>query len=473
MSVMAIGDGRGAPSLVTWRGVALSLAAAIMLSWPMLIVNVPLVFPDTIFYIKQGHEVIVLLLETFAPGEIATGGDANSTPLRSAPYAAFVYMTTRWPFGLVVPVLLQGAAVLFLLAALVQREFEAPPVAVALALVACATLTSLPWFVSYLMPDILAAAVVLYAAILVRGFDGLSTWPRLVLGAIAAFAVASHYGHIPLAAACTGTAFAILLVQRRLTWGLLIAGTAPIALAVLANAILGLFAYEGASAAPRRLPVLLARSMEDGPARWYLEENCGTERYAVCAIFAGGVPDNVTDVLWSDGGLFKLDPEQIARVRDEEATILWRAFLDYPAQQTWSFAGNAVVQFVSLGTGDFWRAKFGSTERGALRIEFDPKELRPVLDRIGAVHAGSVLAGALAIAWLMRADGLRVGVRERELVGILAVGLLANAAIFGGLSAPADRYQSRIAWIVPVLAAMFFLERLRVRATAVKSSVWP
>jgi hypothetical protein len=38
---------------------------------------------------------------------------------------------------------------------------------------------------------------------------------------------------------------------------------------------------------------------------------------------------------------------------------------------------------------------------------------------------------------------------------------MANAAIFGGLSAPVDRYQMRVIWIVPMVAALFWLSRRR------------
>jgi hypothetical protein len=42
---------------------------------------------------------------------------------------------------------------------------------------------------------------------------------------------------------------------------------------------------------------------------------------------------------------------------------------------------------------------------------------------------------------------------------VVVVGLAANATIFGGLSAPVDRYQMRVIWIVPMIAALFWLAR--------------
>jgi hypothetical protein len=59
-----------------------------------------------------------------------------------------------------------------------------------------------------------------------------------------------------------------------------------------------------------------------------------------------------------------------------------------------------------------------------------------------AVGAG-LLGAALAVA----AGGPRV----RWALALLALGLIANAAICGGLSAPADRYQGRVVWAVVLL----------------------
>ena len=453
---------------VSVRGVALALAAALLLSWPMLVLTAPLLFQDVPSYVNQGHEVVLALLHALglgAPGGAGTADFVSSRGLRSAPYAAFVYLASR-PFGLVAPALVQASLTLLMLGALFRRETEAPPAAVAMTVLLCGTLTSLPWFVSFPMPDILAAVVVLYAMVLVRTFDGLGPWQRAGLCAIAAFATMSHYGHIPLAAACTGAALLVLLVRRRLTWFVTLAGVAPLALAVGANVLLGLAAYDGPSVAPRRLPLLLARSVEDGPARWYLEEACPTAGYSVCALFEDRMPDNVRDVLWGERGLNRLSPEDMARVREEEPTILWRAFLEYPGRQLWSLVGNGVRQLVSVGTSEFSWVEVGYSANGALRLAFDWDRDRGLLEAFGWLHLATVAAGALTILGLARADGLTAGFRERETAGILVVGLLANAAIFGGLSAPADRYQSRIAWIVPVLAALFVLDRLRQSRTA-------
>ena len=51
---------------------------------------------------------------------------------------------------------------------------------------------------------------------------------------------------------------------------------------------------------------------------------------------------------------------------------------------------------------------------------------------------------------------------ERDLALLIMVGLIANAVIFGGLSAPVDRYQSRIAWLLPALWFIYAARRRKI-----------
>jgi hypothetical protein len=73
------------------------------------------------------------------------------------------------------------------------------------------------------------------------------------------------------------------------------------------------------------------------------------------------------------------------------------------------------------------------------------------------------------VALLLFGRKLDPGRREPDLVLMLALALLMNAVVFGGLSAPADRYQGKIAWLVPMLAAMLWLGRRPARVGRIPS----
>lgn len=468
------GEPRAAPRLLRLKVLALVIAAAVLLSWPMLILGAPLVFNDSGRYVRAGEAGVNLLLSTvFSSGGSASSVSASGAAsevqfIRSIPYSVFAYVAASTPLRLVGTTLLQASLVLYMVVALSGRAAEAPRRDITAAALVCALTTPLPWYGSYLMPDILAAAVVLYAAVLISSFDGLSTGERILLGVIATLATASHYGHMPLAAASTGAALAMRIAARRPKFGTAaLAGAAPLAVTLIVNLVSSAAVLDSPSLAPRRLPVLLARSIEDGPARWHLEENCATERYAICEVF-DEMPSSVQQALWGKNGIWKAaTAEQFDRIRQEELVIIWRAFLEYPLRQSLSLARNVALQFVSIDADDFYPAQFAWDDPVRIRI-LDDARPDALLEGFGLLWAVTALGGAAAIAAMAYRDGLAFG-REREIIAVVLFGLVANAAIFGGLSAPADRYQGRLIWIVPLLAALFWLERRRRVAERVRS----
>jgi hypothetical protein len=146
-------------------------------------------------------------------------------------------------------------------------------------------------------------------------------------------------------------------------------------------------------------------------------------------------------------------------IRAEEMLILKRTLIEYPAAQIWSFVGNAVRQMGMIGLGDTTWGLIVVDEAGEFQRESGAADGPVDLQAIGlAQKAGVLLATALILAFVF-SDRLRTGDRERAILFVVVVGLAANATIFGGLSAPVDRYQMRVIWIVPMIAALFWLAR--------------
>ena len=449
----------------------LFLAAILLLLWPALLNGGPLIFFDSASYLDQGRqaveEALRLVSSRLSPGAagegaaaVAAEGAGSAKIVRSAVYSIFAYAASATPLGEWGVIALHSVLIVILLAMLAGRGLleAARPADIVLAILFCAALTSLPWFVSYLMPDILAAAVILCGMLVAAGLERLTLLGKLFVFGAASFAMLSHYGHIPLGVGVGAVALGLLLVQRRLTVAAVAVAALPVLVALGGNAAVNRVAFHepGVGVATKRLPVLLARSLADGPARWHLEENCDTEGYAICEVFEDGFSSNLGVILWSDEGLGGASPAQMDRIRAEEATILRRAFMEYPAAQIWSFAGNAVSQTWTFGMDDFSWARLewlpdGNVDTGP----FDPDRSRAGLDAVGLAHlAGLIAATGLILVYAAR-DRLGAGAREREMLLVAVAGLAINAAIFGGLSVPVDRYQGRVVWIVPAFWPRF------------------
>ncbi len=333
---------------------------------------------------------------------------------------------------------------LWMLFALIGRAALARPGILAATWLYLAAVTTLPWFASYQMPDLMAAAVILWGAILAWRFDDLGPWQRVALTLIAAFAVAAHYGHGPVAAALYALVLLWRLVRRRLTLAVVAAAMFPIFFAPLANLGASSVALDKPSAAPLRLPVLLARSIGDGPARWYLEEACPEAPLAFCEAFGDWVPRNIPQFLWDKDGIDSLTPELLERIRDEEFLVLARAFRAYPVEQTASLFGNAARQVVEVGLGGI------RVENADGEVTDHARAVVRIFDRVVPI---GVWTGAALLLWLALRG--RLTRPELETAAVVVLGLLINAGVFGGLSAPVDRYQSRAIWLLPALAGIF------------------
>ena len=457
----------GASPLVGPLGAMLAILLAVFLGWPMLAAQGELEFSDTESYVRGGRIVWNMasgLLGDLlgAVPEAGSGGGGGSETLvntrgepivvRSFIYSFYTFVAGAqiWRPGFA---LLQAAMTLWMLFALVGRDALARPGILGATFLYLAAFTTLPWFAAYQMPDLLAATVILWGAILIGRFDDLKPWQQVAMALVAAFAVSAHYGHGPVAAALYGAVLLWRLVCRRLTLSVVAAALFPILFAPLANLGASAVALDKPSATPLRLPILLARSIADGPARWYLEEVCPEAPLAFCEAFGDEVP-RIDEFLWGEGGIDSLTPELLDRIRDEEFLVLARAFREYPVEQSVSLFGNAALQIVQVGLGGI-RV---DTYEGA-----SDERARAVVRTFDQIVPWATWAGAALLAWL--ALRRRLSRTELEAAAVVVAGLLVNAAIFGGLSAPVDRYQSRAIWLLPALAGVFFAAHTnRIRA---------
>ncbi|MEI4473687.1 hypothetical protein [Frigidibacter sp. MR17.24] len=449
--------------------VAVAVLGGLALAWPMLATGGPFAFHDTPGYLRGGRTALQMAADHLgrllpaspgAAGGGGAGGGAGAGAVEEGPHfiRSFVYSVGGYlAVALGGPgflVFLQGLMTTAMLLALPEpADLRRPGLWLAGAVLVAAT--PVAFFASYLIPDIFSALIVLHVMLLVGRFDRMGRGARIVTTAIGCIAVAAHYGNPPMAMALYGAALAWLALRRRLGVWVLVCGLAPLAFSPVANLTASTVALKETSTAPLRMPILLARSIDDGPALWYLQAACPTEPLAFCEAFGGRLPTNLRELLFDPAGVRSLTEAQMTAIRAEEPLILWRAFKAYPLQQLDSFLGNSRRQFLRIGTEDL-RPSAGldaemaplppATARGAaLLAAYDP------VFRLGAGLAALVLAG---LALTGRLSG-----RERVMLGFLVLGLGVNAMVFGGLSAPADRYQTRVIWLVPALALLALARR--------------
>lgn len=473
----------GLISVFRLDALAIIFLGAAALLWPLALTGGhPFMMVDSAIYADQGAQIwsfvggLLDAARTVAPSPEATGAAAatgEAAPevvqslrsqaaaddtVRSIPYAAFVGLFL--PLGSGVVLYVQAVLLIIVLYATCAPFLARMPgwgIAGMAAVVLFAT--PLPTMASYLMPDIFGAVVLLFAVQVILGLRRYTLATRVVLMSLALLAVIFHYGNVPFAILLFGFTALLQSSRRRALQTLAFAGGGIVVFALGLNALVGYLAFDGASAAPNRAPIVLARSIEDGPARWVLEEDCASAapRYALCEYWGTDIPTNVGAALWEEGGMDAAPPELYSRIRAQEVELLIEGFRTYPAQQVGAFLGNAFDQFVALDTRYAVPSVFEFKENGrrdAVRVEDTAFEvIRPVLDRL---HVISFFLGVAALVGLALMSGEAL---QRRIAAVVLAGLAFNAMVFGGLSAPVPRYQARVAWTALTLAMVLLASR--------------
>ena len=434
------------------------LAGALALVWPAFLNGYPLLFSDTGAFLHQ----------TAPPpsGPLAIWDKPHV-------YGPLMHLF-HWRVSLWGPVLAQGLALSWLLW-LAQRVLRgaARPGAHLLACAGAALLTTAPFTAALLMPDVLAPAAALALLLLAFGRDGLSRAEAAALGLLAAVGIAAHLSHLPLAAALV--AFALLLT-RRLRPALRAA--VPVMGAVLILLATNLWGHGRAALSPHGATFALARLQADGPAAAVIRERCPGSGWYLCA-FADRLPMDSDLFLWSPASPVNRAPDGTPRflggalLSPEAGVIVGETLRSRPAEVAASLLRNTLVQMVTATAGDTLVADhLAVTVRPRIAEAFPPAALaaydaalqpRGVLPAAAAPFLwphGPVLVLGAALALLAWARAARGGDARRLglVVGVL-VAVSANAAATGGLSKPHLRYEARILWLMPVIAALALLPR--------------
>jgi hypothetical protein len=444
---------------------AIVLGAAAFFLWPTVLNWHPYLFWDTYGYFLQGKAYAGLILGWLqlapAPPETAHGwiGAAGrmlaaDPSIRSPTWSLLCYsLAALGGFWLLAALNAVVAACALELALL--RLFGLAPGCRLAVMAGIAAFTSLPWFASYLMPDLYAGLLVLAAATLAFAWRDLGGAERAGLGALYLLSVSFHASHLPLAAGLAGLAAVPPAggdgrLARALRLGLPVAGAAALLLGV------NWLAFGHATLSPQSAPFLLARSWEDGPARGYLEAACPGAGWAVCAGL-DALPGTAQGFLWDpERSYWGMSLATRAAVRAEEAAILAQAIAADPLGQLRASLANAAEQLGSFGLDDLVLGRGAAVTAEDYTFVYLPDAPAAVwgLSLFSAlVYAGAALA-LLALAGSLAGPSARAAA---PVAGFVLAALLLNAAVCGALSGPHHRYQARVVWLLPLLAAGLLL----------------
>ena len=411
------------------------LLAALL--WPIVIFGYPLLFWDSVDYLAIGAN---FMFGTIRP-----------------PAYAYMIRLLHWDTSLW-PIVLGQAA---LAAWLIWRTMDVMEVSRRgrMAAAAVIAVTSLPFFVIWIMADILAGLLVLGAFVAVAR-PPKSKLERVLLAGFLLGAGSAHVTYLPLLFGIGIVLFAASLFWRDLG---LSRGAAlgVIAAPMLATGILlaANFVLYGVVRVTYSSPVLaLCRQIEDGLTQRVLDEECPARGWRLCG----------------------------ERAAVEGASSLWFGFTDESPlnARLGGMVGYAseAAEIVSVTTQRYWReslslglrragalllssnsATFGrSADRQVAILEFlrnagyahlDGSSAASRLIRSPELIAVAALGNLTSLAWApLLALGAVIAFRRRAplaavLLGLCFAAILGNAFLIGVGGDVEGRYHGRIAWV--------------------------
>lgn len=391
------------------KAVAAILAGAVLLLWPALLNGYPLVFSDTGGFLHQTLGPLMLWDKPWVYGPLLHLAHWRVSLWPAAAAQALIVSHLLW---------------------LTQRVLAgtAHPARHLLTCLALAALTTAPFTVAMLMPDVFAPVVILALFLLGPGRDRLSRGERAWLLLLATCGIAAHLSHLPIAAAlvvvallrvCLETRHAACFQARRrpaappghrfqdtavdgragLRAGAGLAKQAlcglprgralrdaawtaapliaAVALLLASNAI----GHGRLALSPHGATFLLARLQADGPATEVLRARCPDAGWYLCG-FVDRLPMDANDFLWSPDSPVNRDAEGQARflggalLSAEAGEIVGETLRAHPLAVIATALRNTLRQLVTVGVGDtLGPENLATALRPRLAEGFPPSEL--------------------------------------------------------------------------------------------------
>jgi hypothetical protein len=419
----------------------------------------PLIYPDSVDYLATGPIVArALFLHKFAA---YYGMRSMFYSLGILPWHCRV---TPWS------ILVLNAGLVLTMVWLVMRTFSKDwtTTRCTYLLLGLGLLTTLSWFVSLIMPDILASLLCLCIYLLVFANETLSRVQHWGVVSLTWFAITAHLSHLILYTATCLFLISFWVIRSDLVKNKgrqLVELIVILIVAVAAQEMLHFYLYGQPSLSGERPPYLMARIIADGPGLKFLQSSCPRVDFTICR-YVDELPTDPGEFLWKEGGIWDgANDETAKKLRDEEVAFVLATFRRYPRDVVDAMIANFREQLFSFDLSSItdvtesnhWIAQeldnaLPSGSHGYLH-GLQAKNLLTSAS-FSAVNRWTVL---LSIATVILTLPLR---RNRTNTHLLALTILvfwtviANAAITGCSSNGEDRYQARVVWLIPFLGAL-------------------
>ena len=427
---------------------------------PAMINQAPLVYPDTRSYFMGGRAAIEKIAGLFAHH---AGGTTpieatveKARGVRSAFYALFTYIPAV-TLSLWLVIVLQAAIVAVVLRCLFHLATPARPRHLATParprwqstafIIVLALFTTVSWAACNIMPDIFTSVMALCLAIITVYWRDLGRATAFWLACGIAGSMVMHVTNLPIA---LGLLLVGGVMMGRSIWpdrNRTLVIIAAIAGGVAAMLLVGVVGFHQWTIAPQSPPFLLARSLQDGPGRLYLQQHCPQIGLDMCK-HLDKLDLTTEKFIWDDDGVYSaVPPDEAARLRAEDKRIYIAAALEHPWMQARAMARNAALQLITFGIHEYYIPSWAEYSNSDMTLHMPDQA--PWQTNLSVAEYAIVIAslGVIALNWRKLPQPLR-----RLAIMMLATVLL--EALAGAISEPVPRYEARVIWLIPMTALL-------------------
>ena len=425
---------------------SLTIIFAILLSSVALLNGFPLVFSDSGTYLNYSIK----------------GGVPIDRPVFYSWIIAIFNLNTKLPlFSVIASQALITSVVMLITFHCLQRTKPRSALILAIFLTIA---TSLPWFVGWIMPDFFLGIGLLSAYVLICHYYSLNDSKRIFLLAIFVSTNLVHYSNTPVLVSTILLFLVFNLIYRTNNKSIIIRSAILIFISLAALTANYLYTKSYSLKSPTA-HFLVNRLVDDGIIQKLLNEHCINNNYILCPY-----KDNVKpSYLWSD----KTSPFRLIGGFKSSTEESWKMILDslkyYPLDHFSSSTRITIKQLFSFNTGDGLKAydkkrgiyKVIKQSYNAEFIDFTTSrqlqgELKKTLSFTTPIH--NVVVGVSFLTLIFSLFYRKDYTNGTFVLTIFILSaLVSNAAICGIFSGAYDRYQSRIIWLVPFVAAIIIL----------------
>lgn len=472
--------------LLPWGRFMAALLLVVIFCLPALYNRHPILYPDSVGYFHSGSAAIEVLvpLETALGGMIEGKANASSqteppaektieersedgtSTSRSPYYGATLVVLTRIGGEWALPL---AQVLLSIIALFVAARHLGRPGRSALFVICAITglIAGLGVFSTTVMPDVFAGLAILAVAVLLAGYQAISARERLFWLGLLLVSCLFHKANLAASAVLIvlGVVYLWLTARRDLRQTGWLFGT--LVVAMLGHMLVNVVVEKASGRPPIQTPFLLARLVGDGTAERYLRKHCPQAGYALCA-YLPRMPMTENDFLWSSTppktAMKTASVETQEAISRESDAILKGVLTEFPLEQARASAGNVLRQFFDVGVKEYGLGLGGVARNvpgmeSILNAYADSRiaEKTMPLALISTVMLAAYLAGFAglgALALTKRA----LPRASLEITIFIVAGVIINAAVSGVIAGVFDRYQGRVAWLIPFVALLLWLQ---------------